>query len=198
MSIVGRLSEKSWLTPGIEGYADPAGYRPAAITVGLYVYFCVAVVIFTLLVGAYLMRMGLPIPGHGGGDWRPMPKPPLLWVNTGVLMLGSVAWEGARRSGEGSKRLFTVLGGLLGLAFLAGQLLLWRQYQQAGYYLAANPANAFFYVLTAVHGLHIAGGLYAWARVLHHMTALGVRLCAIYWHFLLLVWIFLAALLVMT
>jgi len=209
MSLISRLAEKSWLPPGGEGFADPADYRPAASTVGLYLYFGVATVIFTLLIAAYLVRMGVPGMEHGGaGDWRPMPEPPLLWINTVVLIGSSLAWEAASRSVAWERmRLMTVAGGVLGLVFLAGQLLLWRQYQAAGYFLAANPANAFFYLLTALHGLHLAGGIFACARTLGQMSAgttdsarvfRNVRLCAIYWHFLLLVWVLLAALLIST
>lgn len=212
MSLLGRLAEKSWQAPGHAGDGEPADYRPAAATVGLYVYFGVATVIFALIAAAYLMRMGLPgLMEHGHvHDWRPMPEPPLLWINSGVLVASSLAWEAARRSarrGERARtRLMTVAGSGLGLIFLLGQLLLWRQFQMGGYYLAANPANAFFYLLTAVHGLHLAGGLAAAARTLGQMRGEGgearlfrnVRLCAIYWHFLLLVWVLLAALLIST
>lgn len=209
MKFILRLTEKSWQTPGADRFADPAEYRPAAAVVGLYAYFGVAIVIFSLLAAAYLMRMGIPgaVEQHGGGgDWRPMPKPPLLWINTLVLLASSLVWEEARRSAyRGSPkrmRRMAVAGGVLGLVFLAGQLLLWRQYQRAGYYLAGNPANAFFYLLTSVHGLHLAGGLVAGARALGQMdtvrVARNIRLCAIYWHFLLLVWLLLAGLLLST
>jgi cytochrome c oxidase subunit 3 len=215
MSLLSRLAEKSWQSPGHGGLAEPADYRPAAATVGLYVYFGVATVIFVLIAGAYIMRMGLPVLGHdhGASDWRPMPEPPLLWVNSGILLASSLAWELARRwAGAGQAeltRLMTITGSGFGLAFLLGQLLLWQQLQARGYYLAANPANAFFYLLTAVHGLHLAGGLFASARALGQMDQMGkagdsvrafrnVRLCAVYWHFLLLVWVLLAALLLST
>ena len=212
MSLIGRLAEKSWQAPGAERFADPADYRPAASTVGVYAYFGVATVIFTLIAAAYLVRMGMQhgMEHGGGGDWQAMPEPPLLWINTGVLVASSLAWEAARRSarrGERDRiRLMTLAGGMLGLVFLAGQLLLWRQYQAAGYYLAANPANSFFYLLTAVHGLHLAGGLAACARTLGQMDEQAdtarvfrnIRLCAVYWHFLLLVWVLLAGLLIST
>ena len=48
-------------------------------------------------------------------------------------------------------------GGVFALAFLAGQLWAWRQLDAAGYYLTANPAAAFFYLITGVHGLHLFG-----------------------------------------
>ena len=212
MSLFSRLAEKSWQTPGAEGFASPADYRPAASTVGLYFYFAVATVIFTLISAAYLIRMGMPgtMEHGGGGDWRPMPEPPLLWINTGVLVASSLAWEAARRSARrvaGERmRTMAMAGGVLSLIFLAGQLLLWRQYQAAGYYLAANPANAFFYLLTGVHGLHLAGGLVACGRTLGQMgeqadserVFRNIGLCAIYWHFLLLVWVLLAGLLIST
>lgn len=212
MSLFSRLAEKSWEMPGSERFSDPAEYRPTASTVGVYAYFGVATVIFTLISAAYLVRMGMEhgMEHGGGGDWRPMPEPPLIWINTAVLVASSLAWEAARRStrrgAQERIRVMTLAGGILGLVFLACQLLLWRQYQAAGYYLAANPANSFFYLLTALHGLHLAGGLVAWARTLGQMGEqadsarifLNIRLCAVYWHFLLLVWALLAVLLIST
>jgi cytochrome c oxidase subunit 3 len=139
-----------------------------------------------------------------------MPKPPLLWINTAVLAAASLAWELARRAAhrlEGDRmRHLALVGAGLGLLFLAGQLLLWHQYQAAGYYLAANPANAFFYLLTGMHGLHLIGGEIASARAVGQLgvrvdeqrAARNIQLCAVYWHFLLLVWVVLAGLLVLT
>lgn len=212
MSLIGRLAEKSWEAPGADGLREPGSYRPAAATVGVYVYFGVATVIFTLIMAAYVVRMGMPaVMDHGAGeDWQPMPEPPLLWINTAVLALSSLAWEMARRAAaRGDTRRMrpsAMAGNFLGLVFLAGQLLLWWHYQAAGYYLAANPANAFFYLLTAVHGLHLAGGIAAGARTLGQVAmgddmpraARNVRLCAVYWHYLLLIWALLAGLLVLT
>ena len=124
-----------------------------------------------------------------------MPVPALLWLNTGVLVASSVALHraqvAARRGQMGGVRDALLAGGVLALAFLAGQLLAWRQLDAAGYLLASNPANSFFYLLTAVHGLHVLGGLVALARATAkvwrgldvHQVRLSVELCAIYWHF---------------
>ena len=158
-------------------------------------------VIFSLTIAAYLMRMGLhEALGHGASDWRPMPEPALLWVNTAILALSSMAWEIARRGAAAPDRirLGVISGGLLGIAFLFGQILLWRHYYAAGYYLSANPANAFFYLLTAIHGLHLIGGLAAWLRLLARPRLSSIRLCALYWHSLLLIWVLLAGLLLST
>jgi cytochrome c oxidase subunit 3 len=133
-----------------------------------------------------------------------------LWVNTILLILSSVALQWAlvnSRKGrvDGVKVGLYAAGGL-SVAFLAGQLLAWQQLAELGYFAATNPANAFFYLLTALHGLHILGGLVAWwrssARVWGGAEAvdlrLGVELCAVYWHYLLLVWLVLFVLLSFT
>ena len=72
-----------------------------------------------------------------------MPKPPLLWVNTGVLMLSSLAWQAARRAARredaASLRSMLITGGALGLLFIAGQLFVWHQLREAGYFLSSQP-----------------------------------------------------------
>ncbi|MFC7537788.1 heme-copper oxidase subunit III [Sphingomonas sp. GCM10030256] len=190
MSLFTRLTEKSWESRP----AVPDTDRPPAAKVMLILYFGVAAVLFGLVTSAYLMRMGMPGMAHGPlGGWRALPELPLLWVNTGILLLGSVAWEGARTIAR--KRLFrwVFAAGLLGLLFLAGQLLLWRQLTDDGRFLRGDPAAAFFYLITALHGLHVLGGLYFWARAIAALGtgggALRVQLTATYWHFLLLVWL---------
>ncbi|MCB4859518.1 cytochrome c oxidase subunit 3 [Sphingobium sp. PNB] len=191
MTILARLTEKSW-EPGPQPVERD---RPSAGAVGMVAYFGVAMVMFSLLLAAYLMRMGLHAGAEHVHDWKPMPDPPLLWINTLVLAASSVAWEVARR--ERAARA-AIAGSALGVLFLGGQLLLWRHYQGAGYTLSSNPANAFFYLLTALHGLHIIGGLFAAGRALAAANMRNVALCALYWHFLLIVWLVLAALLLST
>ena len=207
MSLFSRLTEKSWETPGGEA-VDPATYRPPAARVGVIVYFGVITVLFGLVSSAYIMRMGMPGMGHGSmSDWHPMPEPPLLWINSIVLLISSIAWEAARigaRKGRADTMRHALFGaGALGILFLAGQLLLWREFMAAGYYASSNPANAFFYLITALHGLHLAGGLFFWIRAVLGLRSgadvrLTVELCAVYWHFLLLVWALMLALLIST
>lgn len=196
MSIFARLAERSW-EPDSDP-RQPPRERPSAGAVGMTVYFGVAAVLFSLTVAAYLMRMGLHEAMGHGNDWVKMPDPPLLWINSAVLVASSIAWEVARRQDRAKALPAAVAGGLLGLLFLGGQILLWRHYQAAGYTLSTNPANAFFYLLTALHGCHIVGGLVAAGRALLAQNLQNIRLCAIYWHFLLAVWLLLAALLAVT
>lgn len=176
--------------------------RPPAKT-GLWVFLAVATSLFALFVSAYAMRMHL-------GDWKPLSKPGLLWWNTGLLVVTSVAMQwaviAAKRNDIASLKNALLASGVLTFAFLAGQLIVWRQLADAGHYLSSNPANGFFYLLTAVHGLHVIGGLVAWGRTTARLRRgvepgrlrLSVELCAIYWHFLLVVWLTLFALLLST
>jgi len=191
-----RLMSKPWLEEGsVAAFpGTESGSMPPA-KVGLGVFLAVVGALFALFGSAYFMRMGV-------SDWRALPVPQLLWLNTGVLALSSVAIQSAliaARRGQGDMvRLGLVTAGITAIAFLAGQLLAWRELEAEGYLLSDNPANSFFYVLTALHGLHIVGGLIGLAMVSVHAWTpnwprerlkLGVELAAMYWHFLLFVWL---------
>lgn len=200
-----RLAAKPWLEEGV--LADERIGTPSlpSAKIGLGVFLAVAGSLFALFISAYSMRMAV-------FDWRSLPVPRLLWFNTAVLILssGALQWAviAARRNDSDRNDSDNVLIGLLAagisaIVFLIGQLLAWQQLNAAGYALAANVANAFFYLLTAVHGVHVLGGLVAlgrttakaWRGVALPQLRLGVELCAMYWHFLLLVWLVLLALL---
>ncbi len=205
MSFFRQLTEKPWETPDstvVHLHGGAAFALPKA-TLGVRVFLVVATVVFSLLVVAYADRMA-------AGDWRPLAEPWLLWPNTAVLILSSVALQWARvcaRSGRiDGVRLGLLAGGVFAFIFLAGQLWTWRELAALGYYAASNPANAFYYLITALHGVHLLGGLVAWGwtgnRVRRGLDAnqvsLSVELCAVYWHFLLLVWLVLFGLMLLT
>jgi cytochrome c oxidase subunit 3 len=196
-----RLTSKPWLEQGV--IDQSAAMRTALvppIKIGLGVFLAVIFSLFALFGSAYAMRMHM-------GDWQTLPKPGLLWVNTAVLVASSVAMGmaqvAARRGDLLRMRQGMLAGAATALLFILGQLLVWRQLVAEGFYLTGNPANSFFYLLTTVHGLHIAGGLVAlgragaglWRGAGLDRIRLNVELCAIYWHFLLLVWLYLLAIL---
>ncbi|SEG74449.1 cytochrome c oxidase subunit 3 [Bosea lathyri] len=201
------LMAKPWLETGVAGEATGAPPSPRPIEkIGLGAFLAVAGSLFALLVSAYSMRMGLP-------DWRSLPMPTVLWFSTGLLILSSIALQAtviaARRDELDGIRSGLLAAGVTSLAFLAGQLLAWRELAAAGYFSAGNPAAAFFYLVTAIHGLHMLGGLavlYRTATRAFDLSAasapqalgrlrLSVELCATYWHFLLFVWLVLFSLL---
>ncbi len=205
MRLFDELTRKPWETVqgAIGGVDSSAAFILPAAKVGLRVFLVVASVVFTLLVIAYADRTAHP-------RWRPLPEPGLLWLNTALLILSSVALQwarnGAARGHMNGVRNGLHVGGGLAFAFLAGQLMAWQQLADLGYFAATNPANAFFYLLTALHGVHLLGGLVAWWRSTARVwrgaeiaeLRLGVELCAVYWHYLLLVWLGLFALLMFT
>ena len=174
-----------------------------SVKVGLGVFLAVATSLFALLISAYYMRME-------GADWTTLAVPKGLWLNTGALVLSSVAMQwarvAARRGRIDGVKIGLIAAGVFTFGFLAGQLWVWQQLSAAGYFAAANPANAFFYLLTALHGLHLLGGLWVWAKATAKVAQgvgvgavrLSVELCAVYWHYLLLVWLVLFALLLST
>lgn len=197
------LSEKGWerTPPTPEGLTVEASQASAVPPqkVALLFFLAVVSVLFGLFITAYFIRMELD-------DWRPMPESGLLWVNTGLLFLASVAlqWTSHVLRRERGKLVVAglVLGALLTFGFVYGQFAVWQQMRAAGYFMGSNPANAFFYVLTGIHALHILGGLWVWTRAGIRVLSgaalerirLAVELCALYWHFLLLVWLVLFAL----
>jgi cytochrome c oxidase subunit 3 len=197
-----RLAEKPWLESGpAAAFRDNMAGRMPAAKVGLGVFLAVVSSLFALFASAYSMRM------HMASDWRSLPVPWLLWPNTGILFLSSVAmgWAqfAARRGRIEGVRSGLLMGGASACLFLVGQGIACQQLADAGFYMAANPANSFFYLLTALHGLHLLGGLVALGRTSARVwrddaasrVVLSVDLCALYWHFLLLVWLAVLALL---
>jgi len=171
---------------------DPARF-------GLWLFLATLSMLFVGLTSAYLVR-------RESGDWLPLRPPGVLWVNTAILLASSVTLEAARRrlaawDLSGTRR-FLGGTGLLGAGFVAGQALAWRELVDRGFYLASNPHNSFFYVLTGLHVLHLVSGLIWYCAVHYRLRRLaiapgddGLRLFATYWHFLGGLWLYLLLLL---
>ena len=202
MSFFKSIFDKPWAfqgdNPALTGMEIGEGLHPKRIA--LRMFLAVVFVLFMLFISAYFIRMDLD-------DWRPMPEPGLLWVNTVMLFICSVVMQWTRGVAQKYDREKVkwgmVTAGIFTLAFIYGQLNAWKELNNAGFYLASNPANSFFYVLTGLHALHILGGLWVWTRSTFKVWSgtevkaikLSVELCAVYWHFLLLVWLIIFALL---
>ena len=196
MNIFREISSKPWEASQSElDNASTGGtYAMPPVTVGLRVFMGVVTVVFSLTVVAYSDRMTI-------SDWRPVPEPLLMWLNIVVLIASSVAMQwaviAARQGKTASVEAGMLIGGACAFAFLAGQILVARQLDALGYYAPTNPALAFLYMLTALHAIHLLGGLVAWGRTVVKMwrgsevqqVRLSVELCAFYWHFLLVVWL---------
>jgi cytochrome c oxidase subunit 3 len=199
-----RVTEQPWVTQGteVDTRVDIGQVSPTAKT-GLILFLAVVTSLFSLFISAYFLRMEL-------SDWRPVEEPQLLWANTLLLVLGSVSIHLSGRAAASSNARMVKLGllatGLFTGAFILGQLIAWQQLIDAGYYLQSNPANAFFYLFTGLHGLHLLGGLWVWSYTTLRVLAgiepeeirLSIELCRTYWHYLLVVWVVLFGLLLST
>jgi len=190
--------------PGGNGFGGGGGdfglpeYRVPGRTYQLGMWFALTgiVMLFAAFTSAMVVRRGMAF------DWVSIAVPRLLWVNTGILLVSSLTLEYSRRalSAHAAENFLRWLGVTvaLGVAFLAGQLVVWRELAARGVYLATNPSSSFFYLLTAAHGVHLLGGVLALGYVVIHAgrmargrerrTALDVT--AIYWHFMDALWIY--------
>ncbi len=186
---------KVWLGP------PPDSSKP--FKAALWLLLGVLSVLFFLFAIAYRMRMML-------GDWLVLEDPWQLWINTTMLVLSSLAFEVARQrskqSENGVTRIAWLLGLVAALGFVIGQLWVWQLLVAQGYYLASNPANSFFYLLTGLHGAHIIVGLaisfYCIPMILTRQkdskTQIRINLCTTYWHYLVVGWVAIFALLTAT
>ncbi|MDT4898694.1 MAG: cytochrome c oxidase subunit [Acidobacteriota bacterium] len=188
--------------PGKDGFERDSlsKYR-----LGMWIALAGIAMMFTALTSAYIVRAST------SNDWRPLAIPRLLWLSTTLILLSSFTFEIARRTlrsgNTNAYQRWLLLTVLLGLGFLATQLLAWRQLAAQGIYLASNPHNSFFYVLTGAHGLHLLGGilgldyllLRSWRNRVEESGAAKrqaiVNAVALYWHFMFGLWIYLFLLL---
>jgi cytochrome c oxidase subunit 3 len=140
-------------------------------------------------------------------DWVSIRLPGVLYLNTLVLLISSLTIEVARLSAraEARRRRSIYLGTtlLLGLTFVGGQLVGWKDLVSHGVYLASNPGSLFLYVITGAHGLHLFGGMIALIWVIFRAGSLersgktqtAVDVVALYWHFMDGLWVYLLGLL---
>lgn len=195
MSILKELGNKPWERKGIIGGLEPEGtFEAPSQKVALIFFLVVASVLFSLFTVSYFIRMELP-------DWTPISDPALLWVNTGFLVVSSVLFQWSRNisKADEDKNLLPAFaaGGVFAIIFIAGQIMTWGNLQDAGLYLTSNPANSFFYLMTGLHALHLLGGLWVWSISTIRLISgaevkelkLSIELCTLYWHFLLIVWL---------
>jgi cytochrome c oxidase subunit 3 len=204
VNIFQKLSVKPWSDDAHVAMIAEGGFDATPAKVGLRFFLFVVSVLFVLLTAAYFMRKGMI-------DWVKLPLPPQLMVNTLVLVAASFALQWAKNSGRDGNlqnlRLGLVLGGILTIGFLVGQMGVWEDLRALGYFATTNPSNAFFYLFTGAHAAHMVGGLVAWGRAtssawrsdadVEELTQ-RTDLCAAYWHYLLLIWLYVFGLLIVT
>lgn len=204
MSFYKNVTAKPWeYTSPTLGTGPETAFQSESERIALTLFLVVVGVIFSLLAVSYYVRMELD-------DWIPMAEPSLLWINTALLIGSSVLFQLARNTAQGENflraRTMFVAAGLFAILFVAGQALAWQQLSNNGFTVSNGPASAFFYLLTGMHVLHIVGGLWVWSKTTLRFFSqaqlsdvkLSVELCTTYWHFLLVLWVIIFAVLANT
>lgn len=157
------------------------------------------VMIFASLTSAYVVR-------KEKGEWLQIDLPQVFYISTAIIILSSATMNwvlfSARKNDKRGMRIGSLLTLLLGIAFVVCQFQGWKELVEQKVFFAgpsSNAAGSFLYALTGLHMAHLAGGIIAvfvvWIKTLlnkyNSENLLGIRLCAIFWHFLDVLWIYL-------
>lgn len=152
--------------------------------------------LFAGLTSAYLVR-------EAEGNWLKFDLPQVFWVSSGLILLSSItmnwAMMAAKKDNYASVTLALLLTTILGFGFMICQFLGWRMLYSQGIVFSGNPSASFLYVITGFHIAHLIGGLIAIlvvlfksrGKVYNSKNLIGIQNCAIYWHFLDGLWIYL-------
>ena len=180
-------------------------YAPPPARTAIWVAMAAIGMTFAAFTSALIVRQGAAL------DWHHLTLPRVLYWNTVVLLASSVTLEisrrrisafmgGDRTSSDPNPALWLYITLVLGVVFVAGQYAAWLQLRSEGVYLATNPSSSFFYLLTAVHGLHVLGGLVGMTYVISKLRRTVLRRSTLdsfsyYWHFMGILWVYLLVLL---
>ncbi|MHA7879740.1 MAG: cytochrome c oxidase subunit 3 [Saccharospirillum sp.] len=194
------ITAKPWL-PQTAGMVAPTAFTPVPI-LALRVLMGIITVFFLLIMVTFIVRSQYAdFQALAGEPWQPFTDTGRLWLNTGVLLMASIGMELAvRQQGKGRSVPMMMLlsaGAFLAVCFLLLQVAVWRYLLSLGYGVSDNPANSYFYLFTGLHALHLLGGLLALARVFYRLfrgvsadrVLIAVKACAIYWHYLFILWL---------
>jgi cytochrome c oxidase subunit 3 len=184
---------------GTGGSSGATRVPQRAYITGMFIALAGILMFFMAFVSAYIVRKGMPNSG-----WIALQVPRILWLNTLVLIASSITLGRAHNrfnaQDEDGFRHWWATTTILGILFVAGQIIAWRQLAAQGIFLATNPSSSFFYVFTGAHGVHLLGGilalLYVQFRATRKVTrGTAIEVVSMYWHFMDGLWAFLFLLL---
>lgn len=192
--------------PSNHQYEQVEQHQPEKSKVLMWFLLVVVLMTFSGLIGAYIV-----ISTNGVLEWKPFDMPTPIWISTALIFASSVTYYFAQktiyRNDHPQAKKWLIATTALGAAFISSQLLAWLALAQRGVYMQSNPYAGFFYVLTAVHALHVLGGITAlgsivlrsWyparteEEVIKRRTT--AQVVGWYWHFMGGLWLFLFLLL---
>jgi len=197
--LFGTLAQKPWekeqmvLDTSHSGKTFDISIQKSAVII----IFGIATVLFSLIFTAYIYS----IPPEQ--DTKYLLKPNLLWINTLILFFVTYYFSKITKDLEKKETLKIkknlIIVGALSYLFLFGQLVFWTQLMKSGNYVTTNTYFSSFYIFTALHGLHLLGGLFFWGKVSSRVLKLeqnkildeekNISALSWYWTFLLIVWL---------
>jgi len=197
--LFGTLLQKPWETEraAIDNAHEGKTFDISVQKSAVIIIFGIATVLFSLIFTSYLYTL------PPGQDTKYLLRPNLLWINTLTLFFvtyffNKVTNDLKKKDTLKVKRNLLIIGGLTYL-FLFGQIIFWFQLLKSGNYVSTNSYFANFYVFTALHGLHLLGGLFFWGKIFSKVDKLktneiinekkSIDALSLYWTFLLIVWI---------
>jgi cytochrome c oxidase subunit 3 len=196
--LFGALSDKPWDKEQMatDNYHQGKTFDISNQTSAVIVIFGVSTVLFSLIITGYLYSIPTT------QDTQYLLKPNLLWVNTLILL--SVTYFFNKITKDLKKNIYEkikknlLIVGFLSYIFLFGQIFFWFQLMKDGNYVSTNNYFSSFYIFTALHGLHLLGGLFFWGKVFSKIRKLeqkeitshkkSIEALSLYWIFLLIVW----------
>lgn len=205
MGLLSTLKQKPWLSSEyteMEQIGSVSRYK-SKHTALLFFLSIITVVFFLFTITLLQRSQSFDFQALSGKPWLPFSDLSKLWLNTLLLAIASVMFELSYCFYARCKRHFALLSTIAILIctalFILGQLQVWQQLNQSGFYLNSNPANSYFYLLTGIHGLHLLGGIAVLFMLLWRITSNqafnailnNLSLCKLYWHYLFALWLFL-------
>ena len=197
--LFGTLAQKPWEKEQsvIDNQHSGKTFNLSRQTSAVIVIFGISTVLFSLVLTSYLYT----IPAEQ--DTLFLLKPNLLWLNTIVLFFVTYFFgkiiKDLKKNDVTKIKKNLILVGALSYLFLCGQLFFWYQLMQDEKFVTTNSYFSSFYFFTALHGLHLLGGLFFWGKVCSTTLKLkeneiltqekSISALSLYWTFLLFVWL---------
>jgi cytochrome c oxidase subunit 3 len=165
----------------------------------LWLFIVSIVMLFAAFTSAYIVR-------QSEGNWLIFDFPQFLWTNSLILIASSATMHGAylmaKQDNMVNLKIAVVLTTILGMAFLVGQVYAWADLVENKVFFAgksSNPSGSFFYVITGMHAFHLITGVIfllivfisTFRNKIHSGNLTQIEMCATYWHFLDILWLYL-------
>jgi cytochrome c oxidase subunit 3 len=163
---------------------------------GMWLFLGSVMMLFMSITSAYIVR-------QAEGNWLYFDLPSLFYITSVIIVVSSVTMQWAyfaiKKDNATTAKMMISITSVLGVAFLVGQFLGWKQLVANSIYLVGNPSGSFLYIITGLHGLHIISAVIFLLIMLssilkgkvHSANMTKMEMCTTYWHFLGGLWLYL-------